>query len=93
MALLCTAETLIAMVDEMCSKGKTIGILAFSDVIATLPCPNLIKLPERAEHYETALYSTLRELDNLKLDMILIEQPPDHEAWAAVNDRLNKATV
>ncbi|WP_347988331.1 L-threonylcarbamoyladenylate synthase [Methylomonas sp. AM2-LC] len=93
MALLCPAETLIAMVDEMCSKGKNIGILAFSDVIAALPCPHLIQLPECAEHYETALYSALRELDNLQLDTILIEQPPDHEAWAAVNDRLNKATV
>jgi L-threonylcarbamoyladenylate synthase len=27
------------------------------------------------------------------LDSILIEQPPNNEAWAAVNDRLEKATV
>ncbi|WGS85951.1 L-threonylcarbamoyladenylate synthase [Methylomonas sp. MED-D] len=93
MALLCPADTLIAMTDELCGQGKRIGILAFSPAIAEIPCPNLIKLPEQAEHYESALYSALRELDSRQLDTILIEQPPDSEAWAAVNDRLSKATV
>lgn len=93
MALLCPLETLIVMIDDLCANGKNIGILAFSDTMASVPCQHLIQLPEQAAHYETALYSSLRELDKLHLDMILIEQPPDSEAWAAVNDRLNKATV
>ncbi|WKJ90076.1 L-threonylcarbamoyladenylate synthase [Methylomonas montana] len=96
MALLCATDTLIAMIDELCGKGKKIGILAFSQTISKLPsCPyqHLILLPEQAEHYEAALYGALRELDNLQLESILIEQPPDSEAWAAVNDRLSKATV
>jgi L-threonylcarbamoyladenylate synthase len=93
MALLCPIETLIVMIDDLCANGKNIGILAFSKAMAAVPCQNLIQLPEQAAHYETALYSSLRELDKLQLDMILIEQPPDTEAWAAVNDRLSKATV
>jgi L-threonylcarbamoyladenylate synthase len=95
MALLCSTNTLIAMIDDLCAKGKNIGILAFSQTISSVPCPSqhLIRLPDQAELYETALYSALRELDNLQLDTILIEQPPDSEAWAAVNDRLSKATV
>ncbi|MDD4915835.1 MAG: L-threonylcarbamoyladenylate synthase [Methylococcales bacterium] len=93
MSLLCPANTLNAMIDDLCSKGKLIGILAFSPAAALTPCAHLIRLPEQSEHYETVLYSALRELDKLQLDMILIEQPPDNEAWAAVNDRLGKATV
>jgi len=93
MALLCPADTLIAMTDDLCAQGKHIGILAFSAEIAEIPCLHLLRLPADAELYEPALYSSLRALDNLQLDTILIEQPPDNEAWAAVNDRLNKATV
>jgi L-threonylcarbamoyladenylate synthase len=93
MALLCPAETLISMIDELCAEGKKIGVLAFSTEIANLPCLNILQLPDQAEHYEAALYSAMRELDKLALDSILIEQPPNNEAWAAVNDRLEKATV
>lgn len=93
MALLCPAPTLITMMDELCSQGKQIGILAYSQAMSALPCEHLLQLPDQAEHYETALYSALRELDKQQLDTILIEQPPSNEAWAAVNDRLEKATV
>ena len=93
MALLCRTETLISMLDELGAQGKNLGILTFSTSMAKVSSRHLIRLPERAELYETALYSALRELDKLRLDMILIEQPPTDEAWAAVNDRLGKATV
>ncbi len=93
MALLCPVDTLISMTDDLCAQGKVIGILAFSPEIACIPCKHLLRLPNQAEFYEAALYSALRDLDKLELDTILIEQPPDNEAWAAVNDRLSKATV
>lgn len=93
MALLCPAQTLITMMDELCGQGKQIGILAYSQAMSALPCEHLLQLPDQAEHYEAALYSALRELDKLHLDTILIEQPPSNEAWAAVSDRLEKATV
>ena len=93
LSMLCPPETLHDMIDDLCAKGKRIGVLAFSQTAAALPCPHLIHLPDQSEHYESELYSSLRELDSLQLDMILIEQPPENEAWAAVNDRLGKATV
>ncbi len=49
-------------------------------------------MPEQADDYAQALYASLRELDSLQLDMILVEQPPNTEAWRAINDRLCKAT-
>jgi L-threonylcarbamoyladenylate synthase len=38
------------------------------------------------------LYAKLRELDALKLDVILVQTPPQTEDWQAINDRLAKAT-
>jgi L-threonylcarbamoyladenylate synthase len=93
MALLCDVATVVNLFDDYCSAGKRVGVLSFSPALSHLPCKSLVQLPAQAEDYEAALYAALRELDNENLDVILIEQPPDEEAWAAVNDRLSKATV
>ncbi len=37
------------------------------------------------------LYARLRELDELRLDVILLEVPPDTRRWVAVRDRLRRA--
>ena len=52
----------------------------------------IIRMPAQADAYARVLYSSLRELDSLHLDLILIEQPPQTELWRAINDRLTKAT-
>ncbi len=41
--------------------------------------------------YAQDLYAQLRALDELRLDQILIEEPPDVTEWEAVRDRLRKA--
>lgn len=38
-------------------------------------------------------YSMLRDLDTLSLDEILVERLPDGDAWAAIRDRLQRATA
>ena len=38
------------------------------------------------------LYAALRELDAAGCQAILIEAPPAEPAWAAVNDRLRRAS-
>lgn len=43
---------------------------------------------EAAEH----LYDALHKLDSLKHAQLLIELPPQTEAWTAINDRLARAT-
>jgi len=43
---------------------------------------------EVAEH----LYEALHRLDHLEHAQLLIELPPQTEAWAAINDRLSRAT-
>ena len=39
------------------------------------------------------LYASLRELDALGRDLILVAEPPGDEAWRAVNDRLRRAAA
>jgi len=51
-----------------------------------------IDLGSRAEGYAQGLYAALYELDNLGLDRLLIHSPPDDETWAAVHDRLSRAS-
>lgn len=92
LALLCDAPMLIERIDSLSAEGKRIGVLSFSNDFADLPCPHS-RLPEMVEQYEAGLYRALRELDDLQLDVILVEQPPIDDQWAAVNDRLTKATV
>lgn len=92
-AFLCAAETLPTLLDERQNQGQQVGVLSLSPELSNLPCRHLLRLPEKAEDYEVALYGALRELDQFQLDSILVEQPPDQEEWMAVNDRLSKATV
>jgi len=80
------------MIRELNFLNKKIGILAYSQEQAENRLTRVIQMPERAEDYAQALYTSLRELDSLQLDMILVEQPPKTEAWRAINDRLYKAT-
>lgn len=58
---------------------------------ATPQCEHitLAKLPNEAAVY---LYDALHRLDSLKHTQLLIELPPKTKAWAAINDRLTRAT-
>ncbi len=47
--------------------------------------------PAGAAAYEAALYDTLRRLDALRVDRILVEAPPPDEAYDAARDRLARA--
>ena len=91
-AMLCPADRLPEMIQELTFRNKKIGILAYRSEPAENRLTPIIRMPERAEDYAQALYASLRELDSLQLDIILVEQPPNTEAWRAINDRLCKAT-
>ncbi|MCX7105803.1 MAG: L-threonylcarbamoyladenylate synthase [Methylococcales bacterium] len=80
------------IVEEFCRQYKKIGLLAYNQQLKANSQISIIYMPEKAETYAQNLYASLRELDNLKLDIILIEQPPQSELWRAINDRLLKAT-
>lgn len=92
-ALLCPSGRLAERLQNLIADGKKIGLLAYHADITETPQVRVIQMPEQAADYAQALYASLRGLDQLRLDLILVEQPPGTEAWRAVNDRLGKATV
>ena len=51
-----------------------------------------IRAPADAAAYAHDLYANLRTLDAANADVILIEAPPEGDAWIAVRDRLARAT-
>jgi L-threonylcarbamoyladenylate synthase len=52
----------------------------------------VVGMPGDAEGYARKLYATLREMDRLKVGVIWIEMPPEKGGWAALRDRLMRAT-
>lgn len=51
----------------------------------------ILQLPTDPVGYGKQLYASLHALDQLERDVLVVEQPPTEENWAAVNDRLRRA--
>lgn len=52
-----------------------------------------IHMSREPEAYARRLYSALHELDEMGLEAIYVEKPPDTDGWSAVWDRLEKASA
>ncbi len=91
-AMLCSKHRLSELIEVLSRQHKQIGLLTYTFKSLETALIHSINMPISADNYAQSLYASLRELDNLKLDIILIEQPPDTEGWQAINDRLFKAT-
>jgi L-threonylcarbamoyladenylate synthase len=66
--------------------GIAIGVPAAST-------PKLIFLPDDPAAFGAGLYAALNALDRARVSAILVETPPETSAWAAVWDRLRRATT
>lgn len=66
------------------------GLLALSSVDAE--AAQRVQMPEDALAYAQRLYTELHALDSAALDWIAVQAPPSDPAWAAVHDRLQRAT-
>jgi len=91
--MLCAAEDMRDLLATLLAEGKRLGVLAHSPQGLSLAgCGvEILAMPQSVEAYAQALYASLRQLDGLGLDLILVERPPQNSAWRAVNDRLAKA--
>jgi len=93
--VLCDGGDAVGVVATLLAEHKRVGVLAHGDAIGQAWLgDNRVKvnaMPETADAYARALYASLRELDALGLDAIVVERPPQSGAWRAVNDRLLKA--
>jgi len=85
-------QDLLAYCQKLLSSDRTV-VIARKKSPFHLSQITWKELPDNAERYAQLLYHTLRESDQLGVREILIEQVPSEDDWAAVYDRLKRATT
>ncbi len=70
--------------------GQRIALLALRR--PDWPVAKFWPMPAQPEGYARALYAALHEADASSCEILLIALPPDEPAWAAIHDRLLRAT-
>jgi L-threonylcarbamoyladenylate synthase len=74
-------------------QGKRIAVLARNARQPLLDKLTWIAAPEAPAAYAHDLYANLRQLDAAGCDVMLVEEPPLAMEWAAVRDRLGRASA
>lgn len=74
-------------------KGQKIGLISFSNPYNELQFAERMLLSPKENLQEAAqnLFSFLRKIDQLQLDLILVESLPNKGLGIAINDRLHRA--
>lgn len=81
-------------VASLLGEGLRVGWLAVERVPANLlHRAVVIRMPGEAEAYAARLYAALHELDEAAVERIVVDMPPDEEAWHAVRDRLQRGSA
>jgi len=92
-----TSPNAAARVAELLAAGRRVGWLttrADEPAVRALAASRelvVVPMPAEPEAFAARLYATLHALDQRPLDRILVDSPPDTEAWRAVRDRLGRA--
>ena len=79
--------------DFVPEKNQRVGLLAWHPVKTPNPYAEVRQLSKRRHLRDAAanLFRCLRELDGVRLDLIVAEQLPEHGLGAAIMDRLRRA--
>lgn len=75
--------------------GNAIGVISFKSSFPSIPEERQVLLSRKGDFAEAAhnLFSGMRYLDGLKLDVILAELLPERDLGKAINDRLRRASA
>ncbi len=84
-----SSEALQSM--DLANTGVVCWSAASANVSAETDSCTLRELSDDPVNFGRALYQTLAELDVMGFRLLVVEQPPQTEPWAAVNDRLKRA--
>ena len=88
--VLVASSELNAKMSQLVASGKRIALMHYAESgIAGLVAQRT--LPAAPDGYAHHLYASLRELDGVGADVIVVEWPPQDAAWHGVNDRLRRA--
>jgi L-threonylcarbamoyladenylate synthase len=80
-------------IDALLAKQQRVAVLAQRPPRKALKNVTWINSGRRADVYAHDLYANLRSLDKAGADEILVEDVPDSADWAAVRDRLRRASA
>ncbi len=73
--------------------GAKCGIMVLSPLVGMKKFGPIIAMSQDPIEYAQNLYDVMRELDAMDLAAIFIEVPPDEPHWAAIRDRILRATT
>lgn len=76
-------------------EKESIGIISFNNYYEDVPKKNQVKLAPDNDLKTAAknLFSALRYMDTINIEVLLIEQVPNHDLGKAINDRLRRAAA
>jgi L-threonylcarbamoyladenylate synthase len=95
---LCGSERLWPHALELEAAGERVAVLSWSpqNLAQRGGAKNKkllhFSMPAEPASYGRLLYASLRQLDGERLDRLLVEAPPTGSAWAAIADRLRRAS-
>lgn len=78
---------------DLSQGDKKTGLLTLIDRSKEIDGSICVRMPNEPVHYAARLYQVLHELDEIGLDCILVELPPETDEWLAVRDRLLRAAA
>jgi L-threonylcarbamoyladenylate synthase len=81
-------ELLLVTLGQLRAAGRKVALIHYSEL--PLGFSNA-RLPQAPDGFAYSLYASLRAMDQVGADVILVEAPPQGGAWAGVNDRLRRA--
>jgi L-threonylcarbamoyladenylate synthase len=84
-------ETVAGEVAAMRASGLVVG--AVERAPGSIHEGPRFELPDEPVQYAAALYAALHALEDAGCDGIVLAAPPEGEAWAAVRDRLTRASA
>lgn len=87
------ADLMLELASSLVRQGKRVAVLARSAQQPLLSGIAWIAAPAGAAGYAHDLYANLRRLDAAGCDAILAEAPPEAPEWAAIRDRLTRASA
>jgi L-threonylcarbamoyladenylate synthase len=93
--LIMSSEQLLTEIDRL--KHTDCHFVVWSDAVIQqskethVSSSQCTYLGNEAASYGRKLYVTLYQVDQSRPTQIIVEQPPQSDAWAAVNDRLSRA--
>ncbi|MBM4169740.1 MAG: threonylcarbamoyl-AMP synthase [Ignavibacteria bacterium] len=88
----CDRERLEVLIQQYRQEGNQVGCIVHSGDLATVESSQFFHvLPSDTEFLARYLYRSLRELDQMKADVILVEKVREEGLGATVMDRLRKA--